>query len=93
VPIRTCLVLVPASVGKGTFAYHTTAESSFGAAWEALQDHEAFHKTTVPDDAILHVVVDGKSSSLHDYKEHNAAQPNFRHRAERVREWGESKTN
>lgn len=65
-----------------------SAESSFAAAWKALQEHEEFHKLTVPADAILHVVVNGKDSHLHDYQEYNAAQPNFRHKVGRVREWG-----
>jgi hypothetical protein len=79
---------VPASIGQGTFAYYTTAESSFAAAWNALQEHEALHKTTVPAEALLHVIVDGKDPQLHDFKEHNERQPNFRHKAGRVREWG-----
>jgi hypothetical protein len=91
VPTRSCIVFVPAENGNGNFTHYANVESSFAAAWQALQEHEAIHKRKVPDDAILHVVIDGKDSHLHDFKEHNAKQPNFRHRVGRVREWAESK--
>lgn len=67
------------------FAYHKPTESSFGAAWESLQEHKALRKTTVTDDAILPVVV-GQRPHLHDYQD--AAPPNFRHKVGKVREWG-----
>jgi hypothetical protein len=87
VPIKACIVFVPSGKGQHWF-YPVAAESSFGAAWDALQTHEArFGK--VGDSAVLHVVVNGKTPMTFDYEEHNAKQPNFRHKAGRVRAWGE----
>jgi hypothetical protein len=81
VAVRSCIVFVPTRNGKANYAYHTSSESSFGAAWDALQQHEAIHKSAVADDAILHVVVNGKDPQLHNFREWNSKQPNFRHKA------------
>jgi hypothetical protein len=83
--MKNCMVFIPASTG-GHYTLCVSATSSFDAAWQALQEHER-RNPAVGDDAILNVVVDGKPPSVWDFKEHNAAQPNYRMRVGRLREW------
>jgi hypothetical protein len=46
--------------------------------------HEKHHPR-LSDDVVVHVVVDGKGPIAFDYVEHNARQPNYRHRVGAVR--------
>jgi hypothetical protein len=78
-------------MGSENHFYDVYAESSFRAAWDALQRHEA-HQPRVGDDTVVRVVVDGNNSMLYDYLEHDEGQPNYRHRVGRLREWAHRQT-
>lgn len=60
------------SIG-GHYVSQVTAPSSFDAAWQAVQQHER-RNIGLGDDVILHVVVNGLTPSIWNFKEHNAAQ-------------------
>lgn len=83
---RHCVVMIPAHVGSGHHFYEVTAESSFAAAWKALQEHEA-HQPKLPDESVLRVIVDGTTPVVWNANEHNDACKNYRDRVGRVREW------
>jgi hypothetical protein len=79
VPNRQCLVLIP--VGAGHIDFTVDAASSMDAARQAI----ALHPSSLPDDCVVTVVVNGRSPLLHGWREHNALQPTFRHRVGAVR--------
>ena len=90
-PEKLCVVFVPYLKG-GSWCYDVKGSSSFEAAAKALDQHETNHANEkLTDDAILHVVVEGKTSMLWGHVEHNAKQPNYRHTVGRVRAWVELK--
>jgi hypothetical protein len=80
---RACLVFIPHPVG-GACAYPVTARGSFEAAHLAIAEHEK-QFPRLSDDTVVGVVVDGKGAMCFDYLEHNARQPNYRHRVGAVR--------
>jgi hypothetical protein len=67
--------------------YQVSARSSFEAARAAIAEHEK-HYPRLSDDAVVRVVVDGKPFAAWDCLEHNARQPNYRHRVGVVRQTG-----
>jgi hypothetical protein len=81
--------MVPAHVGSGHHFYEVTAESTFAAAWKALQEHEA-HQPKLPDESVLRVIVDGTTPMVWNANEHNDACQNFRHLVGRIREWAKA---
>ncbi len=84
-PVRECVVLIPA-MPSGHFDYDVQGESSLDAAWRALQAHEK-RGLCVTDDKIVRVILEGRGLMLSDCTEHNAKQPQYRHRVARVRQW------
>jgi hypothetical protein len=75
---RPSAVFIPQPAG-GNCVYQVAATSSFDAARQAIAEHEKYHPR-LSDDAVVHVVVNGKGPAAFDYLEHNARQPNYRHR-------------
>lgn len=84
-PVRECVVLIPA-MPSGHFDYDVQGESSLEAAWRALQAHER-RGLSVADNRTVRVIVEGRGLMLSDCTEHNAKQPQYRHRVARVRRW------
>jgi hypothetical protein len=72
------MVFIPHPVA-GNCMYQVAARSSSEAARGAIAEHEK-HYPRLADDVVVQVVVDGKSFAAWDYVEHNARQPNYRHR-------------
>jgi hypothetical protein len=83
---RSCVVFIPHRTG-GPCMYQVAARSSFEAARVAIAEHEK-HYPRLADDVVIHVVVDGKPVAAWDCAEHNARQPNFRHRVGVLRQAG-----
>jgi hypothetical protein len=79
---RSCMVFIPHPVA-GNCMYQVAARSSFEAARGAIAEHEK-HYPRLADDVVVHVVVDGKSFAAG--LEHNARQPNYRHRVGMLRQ-------
>jgi hypothetical protein len=71
----------------GNCMYQMAARSSFEAARSAIAQHEK-HYPRLADSVVVHVVVDGKTFAAWDYLEHNARQPNYRHRVGVMRQFG-----
>jgi hypothetical protein len=82
VPKHSCLVLIPARTGSN-YTYDVGAESSMEAAAKALGGHHE----PLTGDAVITVIVEGKSLLLWKAAEYNAGQPTFRHSVEAVRRW------
>jgi hypothetical protein len=78
---RSSVVFIPRPAG-GNSIYEIAATSSFEAARRAIAGHEKHHPR-LSDDVVVHVVFDGNGPKAFDYVEHNARQPNYRHRV-----WG-----
>jgi hypothetical protein len=76
---RPSAVFIPHPAG-GNCVYEVAASSSFDAARQAIAEHEKHHPR-LADEVVIRVVADGKGPAAFDYIEHNARQPNYRHRA------------
>jgi hypothetical protein len=85
-PERTVIVFFESKRG-GVHCQSARAASSLEAAARAYARLDGYQRSSLNDDGIATVVVEGVPPTVWNAKEFNAAKPNYRHTIKRVRDY------